>query len=80
MTDLAAAQQKNDLAGASPYTLNPWYILGGFCFIYLFFNWYLQSEVLTEQVYTYTLAGQINPDKLSAFLEGQHRMAFLGYV
>lgn len=54
--------------------------MGGFCFIYLFFNWYLQTSVLTDQVYTYSLGGQVNPDKLSAFLEGQHRMSIFSYI
>lgn len=80
MTDLAATRQKNMFTDGSPYVLNPWLVLGGFCAIYLFFNWYLQNEVLTEQVYTYTLAGQVNPDKLSAFLDGQHRVSFLSYL
>src|SRR6201991_1353505 len=80
MTDLAAAQQKNSLPGASLYATNVWFVFGFFCFIYLFFNWYLQTQVLTDQVYIYTLEGQVNPDKLAVFLAGQHKMVFLGYL
>jgi len=80
MTELAATEQKNDLSGLSLYATNAWMVFGSFCFIYLFFNWYLQSEVLTDKVYTYTLAGQVNPDKLAAFLEGQHRMVVVSYL
>src|ERR1700754_5284838 len=80
MTDLAAAQQKNSLPGASLYATNVWFVFGFFCFIYLFFNWYLQTQVLTDQVYIYTLQGQVNPDKLAAFLAGQHKMVFLSYL
>lgn len=62
------------------HTPNPWLVFGGSCFIYLFFNWYLQTRVLTDQVYTFTFGNQVNPDKLNAFLDGQHRSAVLGYL
>ena len=80
MTELAVTEPKKGFSGVSLYATNAWMVFGGFCFIYLFFNWYLQSEVLTDKVYTYTLAGQVNPDKLAAFLEGQHRMVVLSYL
>ncbi len=80
MTELAATEQRNELSRVSFYTINAWYVFGGICLIYIFFNWYLQTQVLTDQVYSYTLAGQANAGKLSAFLDGQHRTAFLGYI
>lgn len=80
MSDLAATEQRRVSSGASLYTTNPWLVFGIYCLVYLFFNWYLQQHVLTDQVYTYTLGGSVNPDKLAAFLQGQHRMEFLSYV
>lgn len=80
MADLAVTRQTTALPGNSVYSTNTWFIFGSFCFIYLFFNWYLQTQVLTDQVYAYSLSGQVNPDKLSAFLEGQHRMVLLSYI
>lgn len=80
MTELSVTTQKEVFEGNSLYSTNPWLVFGGFSFIYLFFNWYLQTQVLTDQVYAYTLNGQVNPDKLAAFLEGQHRMVFLSYI
>ncbi len=81
MTDLAATGHSNGLSsGASLYTTNAWFVFGATSFIYLFFNWYLQTQVLTDQVYSYSLSTQVNPDKLSAFLQGQHRMVLLSYL
>jgi hypothetical protein len=80
MAHLAVPGQKTSLPGNSVYATNAWFIFGAFCFIYLFFNWYLQTQILTDQVYTYSLSGKVNPDKLTAFLDGQHRASFLSYV
>jgi len=80
MSDLAAADHRQVTPGASIYTTNAYLVFGIYCFVYLFFNWYLQAQVLTDQVYTYSLGGQVNPDKLTAFLQGQHRVQFLSYV
>jgi hypothetical protein len=81
MTDLAATGHNNALSsGTSIYATNVWFVFGTTCFIYLFFNWYLQTQVLTDEVYSYSLSGQVNPDKLTAFLQGQHRMVLLSYL
>jgi len=81
MTDLAATEQSSGTSAEQPlYALNGWWVFSGICFIYLFFNWWLQTEVLTDQVYYYSLAGQISTDKLSAYLDAQHRMSFLSYL
>ncbi len=80
MTDLAASGQKVTAPSTSVYSINGWFVVGLICFVYVFFNWYLQTQVLTDQLYTYSLGRFVNPDKLSAFLEGQHRMFFLSYL
>jgi len=81
MTDLAATGQSSGPSGeASLYSTNGWWVFSGVCFIYLFFNWYLQTQVLTDQVYYYSLGGRVSAEKLTAFLDGQHRMSFLGYI
>jgi len=86
MNDLAAASHHSPAphpersSNESLYTTNAWLVFGATCFVYLFFNWYLQSQVLTDQVYHYSLGNQVNPDKLTAYLEGQHRMVFVSYL
>ena len=81
MTDLAATQQRPLPSGEQPiYATNAWWIFAGICFIYLFFNWYLQSQVLTDEFYHYSLEGRVGADKLAAFLDGQHRMRFFSYL
>jgi hypothetical protein len=81
MTDLAATGNNTGLSsGVSIYTTNIWLVVGVTCFVYLFFNWYLQTQILTDQVYTYSLGRQVNPDKLAAFLQGQHRMVLVSYL
>jgi hypothetical protein len=81
MTDLAATEHRSGTSGEQPlYALSDWWVFTGICFIYLFFNWWLQTEVFTDQVYSYSLGGQIGADKLSAFLDSQHRMSLLGYL
>jgi hypothetical protein len=81
MTDLAATGNDKGLSsGVSIYTTNVWLVTGITCLVYLFFNWYLQTQVLTDQIYTYSLGRQVNPDKLAAFLQGQHRMVLVSYL
>jgi hypothetical protein len=80
MSDLAANEHRQTLPDASVYTTNAWLVFGVVCFVSVFFNWYLQQQVLTDQVYQYSLGGQVNPDKLTAFLQGQHRMEVLSYL
>jgi hypothetical protein len=81
MTDLTVTGNNNEISsGASIYTTNIWLVSGITCFIYLFFNWYLQTQVLRDQVYSYSLGRQVNPDKLAAFLQGQHRMILVSYM
>jgi len=80
MDHSAATGQQTTLPATAVYVVNPWLVFGASCFVYLFFNWYLQSQVLTDQVYTYTFGAQVNPDKLNAFLDGQHRTSLLSYV
>jgi hypothetical protein len=80
MHDLAAAEHRRMSSGTSLYSTNPWLVFGLYCLVYLFFNWYLQKHVLTDDVYTYSLGAAVNPEKLAAFLKGQHRMEFLSYV
>ncbi len=80
MSDLAVNENRQTLPGASVYTTSAWLVFGVICFVAVFFNWYLQKQVLTDQVYTYSLGDQVNPDKLTAFLQGQHRMELLSYL
>src|SRR4051812_2187994 len=81
MTDLAATGQSSASSdNASFYSINGWWVFAGMCFIYLFFNWYLQTQVLTDQVYYYSLGGRISTEKLAAFLDAQHHVSFLSYV
>jgi hypothetical protein len=81
MTDLAATTPMPGASGQTPiYAINGWWVFSGICFIYLFFNWYLQTQVLTDQVYFYSLGGRIAADKLGDFLAGQHRMSPLSYL
>jgi len=81
MTDLAATGQSSASSdNTSFYAINGWWVFAGMCFIYLFFNWYLQTQVLTDQVYYYSLGGRVSTEKLAAFLDAQHHVSFLSYV
>lgn len=81
MTDLTATEQRPLPPQGQPiYATNAWWVFAGICFIYLFFNWYLQTQVLTDEVYHYSLEGRIGAEKLGAFLDGQHRMRFFSYL
>ena len=81
MTDLATAKQHSAPSTGQPlYTLNNWWVFSGICFIYLFFNWWLQTQVLTDEVYTYSLGGQVGAGKLAAILADLHRTSLLSYA
>lgn len=81
MTDLAARQQQRTSSNEQPiYAINSWLVFSGICFIYLFYNWYLQTQVLTDEVYYNSLGGRVGAEKLGAFLSIQHSMGFLSYL
>lgn len=80
MNDLAAAEKRPITLEQPIYAVNGWLVFSGICFIYLFFNWYLQTSVLTGEVYYDSLGGRISTDKLAAFLAGQHHMSILSYL
>ncbi|MBN9386272.1 MAG: hypothetical protein J0H74_36270 [Chitinophagaceae bacterium] len=81
MTELAATGQNSASSdNTSLYTINAWWVFAGICLIYLFFNWWLQTQVFTDQVYYYSLGGRVSAEKLAAFLDAQHHMSFLSYV
>jgi hypothetical protein len=80
MDHSAATGQQTMLPGTTVHVVNPWIVFGISCFVYLFFNWYLQTQVLTDSVYTFTFGAQVNPDKLNAFIDGQHRTSLLSYL
>jgi hypothetical protein len=81
MTELAATGQSSASSdNTSLYSANAWWVFAGICSIYLFFNWWLQTQVFTDQVYYYSLGGRVSAEKLASFLDAQHRMSFLSYV
>lgn len=81
MNDLAAAKQKTISPPSKPiYETNAWYVFGGVCFIYLFFNWYLQTAVLTDEVYFNSLSGRITNEKLISLVAGKHKFGFFSYI
>jgi len=81
MTDLAANPQKAASPGLQGiYETRTWWVFSGICFIYLFFNWYLRTEILTDQVYYYSLGRSVSADKLGDFLQAQHSFGILSYL
>jgi hypothetical protein len=81
MTDLAATGQSSASSdNTSLYSINSWWVFAGICFIYLFFNWWLQTRVLTDEVYYYSLGSRVSAEKLATFLDAQHHLSFLSYV
>ena len=80
MPPLAVTGQRPVSPANSIFTTNAWFVFGGVCFIYLFFNWYLQTQVLTDEVYTYSLGGQVNQGTLTTFLAGQRRAVGMSYL
>jgi hypothetical protein len=81
MTDLAAAEHNSGTSTEQPiYDLNGWWVFSGICFIYLFFNWWLQTQVLTDQFYYYSLGARVSADKLASIVSDQHKTGILSYV
>lgn len=81
MTDLTATEQAVHPANDPPlYDLNGWWIFSSICIIYLIFNWWIQTQVLTDQFYYYSLGAKVGADKLSTILSDQHRMSLLTYL
>lgn len=61
------------------YTNNGWLMFATVCAISLLFTWFLNSEVLTDQVYYTSLSGKLKPESLIEFVQDQHKSRFLGY-
>lgn len=81
MTDLAATPQRSSSSGLfSIYETRTWWVFATICLISLFFNWYLRTEVLTDEVYYYSLGRSVSAEKLGDFLNAQHSFGILSYL
>lgn len=80
MDSVAPEKQSPTYTGQSIYTINSWWLFGGICFFSLFSTYYLQTNVLTDEVYYNSLAGQFTTDKISSIIHTKQRIGMLSYL
>lgn len=59
---------------------NGWWIFGGICAVYLFSSYYLQTEVLTDQVYYNSLGSEHTSDQVEHLIDDRRTMGIMGYI
>lgn len=59
---------------------NGWWIFGGICAVYLFSSYYLQTAVLTDQVYYNSLGNEHTSDQVEHLIQDRRSMGFMGYI
>jgi hypothetical protein len=62
------------------YKINSWWIFAGACVVSILFSWFIQSHVLTDQLYYNYLAERLNEDKIEEAIRLQERAGLLGFL
>jgi hypothetical protein len=64
----------------SPYEMSNWWPFSMFCLVALFSTYYLQTEVLTDNVYYNSLTGHLSTDKITDLINMKNRVGLFGYL
>ena len=67
-------------SGGNLFTIHSAWLIAAFAVIYIFAAWWIQTGVLTDEVYYNTLAGKTSTDKIDSLIQLQHRMGLIGYI
>lgn len=62
------------------FDINNWWIFGAICLVYLFSSFYLQTQVLTDEVYYQSLSAQFSADEMDALLVQSRDSGIWGYI
>jgi hypothetical protein len=60
--------------------VNNWWVFTGITLIYLFSSYYLQTQVLTDQVYYNSLGSQYTANQVEQLIHARQQMGVLGYL
>ena len=62
------------------YDIHWGWLVAGFSLVYIFSAWWMQTSVLTDDVYYNTLGGKTSTDKIDSIIQLQHRMGLVSYI
>jgi len=62
------------------YDIHWGWLIAGFSLVYIFSAWWMQTSVLTDDVYYNTLGGKTNTDKIDSIIQLQHRIGLVSYI
>ena len=62
------------------YDIHSAWLIAAISILYIFAAWWIQTGVLTDEVFYNTLAGKTSSDKIDSLIQLQHRMGLVGYV
>lgn len=80
MDSIASGKAPSSYAGQSIYAINSWWVFTGFCLLSIFSTYYLQTHVLTDEVYYNSLADRFTADKIESIIHTQQRFGLLSYL
>ena len=64
----------------SPCTIHNAWLITGISLIFIFSAWYIQTQVLTDEVYYNSLGGHTDPSRIDSIIQLQHRFGLVSYV
>lgn len=80
MNSIAATREFVSYNWKSVYTINSWWFFGGACLISLLFAWFVQTQVLTDEIYYNYLSDRLTADKIESTIQMQKRIGLAGYL
>jgi hypothetical protein len=80
MDSIAPGKQSPAYTSQSIYATNSWLLFACICLLSLFSTYYIQANILTDQVYYNSLADRLTADKIASLIHTQQRIRILSYL
>ncbi len=80
MDSIAPGKQSSTYSSQSIYTINSWWLFACICLLSLFSTYYMQANILTDEVYYNSLADRLTADKIESIIHTQQRIRILSYL
>ena len=80
MDSVAPTKQSPTYTSQSIYATNSWWLFACICLLSLFSTYYIQANILTDEVYYNSLADRFTADRIASVIDTQQRIRILSYL
>lgn len=80
MDSVAPGKQSPTYTSQSIYAINSWWLFACICLLSLFSTYYIQANVLTDEIYYNSFVDRLTADKIESLIHTQQRFRMLSYL